>query len=107
MASTSAGKNSPPPCSSRTTWPTRRGGIAWAMMKGLDLEFGDQRQVVGHAPPDAATGNLHAHGLEAARIDIVQLRERQACGVGQLALAEKILEAQLVHRRAQFRSPVV
>src|SRR3569832_385009 len=103
MAATSAGMNSLAPCSSRSSWPMRRAGSASGMARAcfLKLELRDERQVVRHAPPDAALRDLDTHRFHAPGIHVIELRERQAGRVGPLALAAKIAQARLVHRRAQ------
>jgi len=44
----------------------------------IQREFGHQRQMVGHALPDAASRNHHTQGIQAASIHMVQVGQRQA-----------------------------
>src|SRR6478735_838511 len=104
MAATRAGKNSRLPSSSWRWWPGRRDESRRAI---LDIELRDQREMVRHAPPDAAARDLDAGRLQVAPIDEVELRQRQARRIRQRAFAQEVLEAEGVHRGAQLGAPVV
>jgi len=67
----------------------------------------DQRQVVRHAPPDAAARDFHPHRLQAPRIHVVELGQRQPGRVGGQPLICKIGQAQRQHRGPQAGIPVV
>src|SRR5690349_13405674 len=104
MAATRAGKNSRLPSSSWRWWPGRNDGSRRAI---LDVELRNERKMVRHAPPDAPARDLDARRLQPARVDEIQLRQRQARGIGQGTFAQEVLEAELVHRRPQLAAPVV
>ena len=45
-------------------------------------EFSNQRQMVGHTPPNPPLGHLQPQRRQPTHIDMVKLRNRQTCRVG-------------------------
>src|SRR3990167_8346660 len=67
------------PSSRKAQFGERRGKgtqLLWGWLISK-LELGNQRQVVGHAPPGAAARDMQPHPSQAPRVDVIQLRHPQ------------------------------